>query len=269
MAIVFIDLFFIYNFTVNLILLLTAKMICFSKTKIIKIVIGAFFGAFYSVCHMILNFKGLFAWLIDIAALLGVVVFVFFSHNIKQLIRNSVVFLIVNFIYGGAMFFLIYFLNLGIHFGGGVFYVDIPALVLVLTTAAMFLMVNFVKRVTDRKMLLSKNIYDLEIFVGTKSINVKALYDTGNLLIEPISGAPVILIEENSLISENIDITTFRFIPYKTAGGNGYISAFTPDKIKIDNKKIDVLVYAAIISGILSKDGEYKAILHPLLCLAQ
>lgn len=264
MAIVFVDVFFIYNFFINLILLLSTKLMCFAKSKAVNIVLGAGTGAFYAVCRMIFEISGLLAWIMDFICLACLVLISFFPTNFRDFFKNISVFFFVNFIYGGAMFFLVYFLNIGIHFGGGIFYVNIPVVPLILSTSAMYIFVYFTKRILERKILFSKRICKLEIEVANNNICVDALYDTGNSLFEPMSGAPVILIEENLLKEKNINISTYRFIPYKSTGGSGYLTAFAPDSIKINEKKVSVLVYVAIFSGILSKDGEYKAVLHPL-----
>lgn len=265
MAIVFIDVFFIYNFIINLILLISTKLMCFAKAGILNIVFGAFVGAFYSVCHMIFQLNGIVSYLINIASVCAVVYISFVPKTLKSLIKNSAAFFCANFIYGGAMFFLVYFFNIGIHFGGGIFYVDIPIAALILSATAVYGLIFFTKHVLEKKMLFSKKICSLEITVGSKTFTVDALCDTGNSLFEPISGAPVIFIEEDIINRNDINISTYRFVPYKSAGGSGCVMAFAPDSVKIDNKKTDILVYAAIFSGILSKDGEYHAILHPFL----
>ncbi len=265
MAIIFVDVFFIYNFIIDLILILTTKLLCFSKSGKLDVLMGAFLGSFYAVCDMVFNINGILSYALQVVVLFLVNLISFKPRTRHSLLKSTIVFFVSNFIYGGACMFLVYFLNIGMHFGGGIFYLEVGFVPLVLWCISTYGVIYFSKRIIEKKLLYSKRIHNLEITVRDKAVSMTALYDTGNCLFEPISGAPVIFAEEKLFEESDIKINSYRAIPYRSAGGDGILMAFLPDKVKLDFKETDKTVYVALFSGTLSKDGEYNAVLHPFL----
>ena len=134
---------------------------------------------------------------------------------------------------------------------------------------------------------LSK-ICDIKIKYREKEVIVKALVDSGNLLKDPISKLPVIIVEKKKLIGivdefilENIDNIlngkwleeenssdikhSFVLIPFRSLGNeHGLLIGFKPDTIQLhiddDYLKRDAVVgiYQGSLSG---KSNEYNAII--------
>ena len=263
MAVVFVDVFFIYNFIINLILLITTKLISFSKTKNINLVIGAFIGSVYAVIIMMFKINSFLNWILNPLAMCAVVYVSFRTKILKAFLKNLAVFFVSSMIYGGTMFFVMYFFKTGIHFGGGIFYVNVSVPILILIAVLCYGVVYAAKHIIEKKLLFNGRICTLEIGISGKKIETSALYDTGNCLFEPISGAPVIFAEESLFSDVCLNLSTYRAIPYKSAGGSGILMAFVPDYVKINNKNVEILVYVAFYGGILSKENEYHAVLHP------
>ena len=138
--------------------------------------------------------------------------------------------------------------------------------------------------------ITAKDIYcNIEIYLEQKKIEIKAMLDTGNLLKEPISGMPVIVVEHTKLydiipkeILNNLDkilggdlesipeeikekyLTKLKVIPYSSLGKqNGMILGIKADKIKII-KEDENIIKNNIIIGIynkpLTKRGEYNGL---------
>ncbi len=263
MAVVFVDVFFMYNFLVNLILLITTKLLCFSKTRGVYIAAGAFAGSVYAVFAMVCGLKGALGYILNFLASCIIIAFAFKTKSVKVFLKTAAVFMGGAFLYGGAMMFLVYYLHTGIYFGGGIFYVDISVVTLVLTACAVYVLIYLSKRMIEKKLMQSGKVYDLKIEVCGKEIDVSALYDSANMLCEPISTSPVILIEESALKNENLNIKTYRAIPYKGAGGSGLLMAFLPKNLYINGKKVEKDVYIACYNQKISESGAYRAILHP------
>lgn len=102
--------------------------------------------------------------------------------------------------------------------------------------------------------------YKLSIFCNNETVRLKALLDSGNLLIDTVTGKPVIIAEQSALgsIINNVD---FRILPYKTLGNeNGYFHVFKADKAFINNYCITHPIIA-IYNTRLSDNGEYNAII--------
>lgn len=87
-----------------------------------------------------------------------------------------------------------------------------------------------------RKKMRSSWITTISIVIKKRSVRLRALIDTGNRLHEPISGLPVIIVEEK-LIETMLPETGYRHVAYGALGGNGTLRCFRPDEIWIAEGK--------------------------------
>jgi len=97
----------------------------------------------------------------------------------------------------------------------------------------------------NRRRLLSWEVTVLLSLHG-RTVNFRALIDTGNRLHEPVSGLPV-LIAEASLLQDFLHSlqVPFRSIAFGGLGGNGSVQCFRPDMVLI--RRGDRLVRAPSI----------------------
>ena len=131
--------------------------------------------------------------------------------------------------------------------------------------------------------------YEVKIYINEKSVITRAMVDTGNMLKDPITGNPVIVVESSLLeeilpneILQNIDniiggeignvteeirnkyITKLKLIPYSSLGKqNGMLLGIKADKIEIikDEEKLQKdNVIIGIYTKSLTKRGEYRAL---------
>jgi len=141
---------------------------------------------------------------------------------------------------------------------------------------------------------LKSSLYDLSIDFGAASgaIPVRALLDTGNQLRDPLTGYPVILIEEevaaagipeklrpalNGGWQELADpwpwlwkedpawLKYFVFIPYQGVGHRSWLLGVRPQQIKCTSSLAthEIKATLALVQQVLSTDGAYQALLHP------
>ncbi|GAB6152422.1 sigma-E processing peptidase SpoIIGA [Desulfosporosinus burensis] len=147
----------------------------------------------------------------------------------------------------------------------------------------------------DRNSLLEQIIYDLEIKFGGDNrdvVRIKALMDTGNHLRDPMTGHPVILLEEEvaaSAMPDNLraflkvpwqDVENPRplvwqsnpelvkqivFIPFQTIDRQSWLLGIRPERVTCYDKKESRQIQAtvALVKQVLSFEGEYQALLHP------
>lgn len=128
---------------------------------------------------------------------------------------------------------------------------------------------------------------NIKIKFNNKQVKAKALIDTGNLLKDPISSNPVIVIQKNileeilpryilenteSIISgrsdelkiEEIYLSRFRIIPFSSLGKqNGMLLGFRPDEVIIQNEEQEEILKEVIIGVYdkqLSKNNLYSAL---------
>lgn len=123
---------------------------------------------------------------------------------------------------------------------------------------------------------------------------LRALIDSGNELVEPVSGKRVVIVEKDVMknlvpaeIMQSIEQMTpiggdpdsaegwnkrLVLIPFKSVGrDSGVLVGLRPDSVYLKHKGKQVRLPGVIIgleTGSLSQRGEYQALIHPALLLA-
>lgn len=150
----------------------------------------------------------------------------------------------------------------------------------------------------ERNSILEQIIYELEIdFGGEESgvggvVRFKALLDTGNHLRDPMTGFPVILLEEEvaaASLPDNIraflsipwkeypDPWTFLwkinpslvkylvFIPFQAIDRKSWLLGIRPERVTCFDKygSREIKATVALVKQVLSSEGEYQALIHP------
>ncbi len=115
-----------------------------------------------------------------------------------------------------------------------------------------------------------KSIYEVTLTSAGQSMQIKALFDTGNSLIEPISKRPVCLMEEELLAHITLENPLFlRAIPYRSVGcEQGMLYGVEIPKLEIYAEEKEYIAEQVICAGVahkLSTRGTYQMILHPAL----
>ena len=64
-----------------------------------------------------------------------------------------------------------------------------------------FIITYIAFKVVKTKLKKKDIIYDIEININQKKLKLKAMLDTGNMLKDPISGTPVVVVEKQKLYS--------------------------------------------------------------------
>jgi sigma-E processing peptidase SpoIIGA len=147
---------------------------------------------------------------------------------------------------------------------------------------AMLAGVSAVITIVGGRLFKSKSIEksaELEIVISGKSKTVKGIFDSGNLLREPISAKPCIVCDREAIrdivpypiykASKNniraLDGTAssgIRFVPIKTAGGSGMLVAISAEQIniKVDGRRHSVDAYIALGELGAVSEGAYALI---------
>lgn len=147
-------------------------------------------------------------------------------------------------------------------------------------------------RIISSAVQFQKTIYDLVIDFGGEEIAVKALLDTGNQLRDPLTGNPVILLEEEIAATaipdeylpalegawqEEADpwpwlwqrdpqwLKSFVFIAYQGVEHQGWLLGFRPQKVICTSlpEPLELKATIALVKYPLSPEGTYQALLHP------
>lgn len=172
----------------------------------------------------------------------------------------------------------------------GVYVGTYPIKVAILGGIVGFIITYIAFKIVKTKLRKKDMIYQVEIKLQEKVLITKAMLDTGNLLKDPISGMPVIVVEKEQLysllpmqlldhieewiggdetflnqIEEKELITRFRMIPFSSVGKqNGLMLGFKADQVVIEKEegiqeRKDVII--GIFNQTLSKDKRYTALI--------
>lgn len=114
-----------------------------------------------------------------------------------------------------------------------------------------------------------ENFYQVNLYRDQYVMEVIALLDTGNGLVEPVSQKVVSLVAEEILNKLHVQKEKIKAIPYCAVGTEkGILYGFEIDKLIIFTEERKVEVDKPIIaSGKIEfgKNKQYKMILHPML----
>ena len=256
-----------------------------------RIFIGSVIGAVYTVV-MYLNIFPIYSNFIMKFFLSVVIAYISFKpDNMKKLVKDLVIFYLVSFVFGGCVFALMYFFQPHMaKMRNGVFVGSYPLKIAIIGGFVAFVILQVSFKLVKTRFSKKDMVYDVKIIIDEKSVVVKALLDTGNLLKDPITGFPVIVVEHKSLnlvipekVLNNLDkilggdideltndekfnntISRFRMIPFSSLGKqNGLLLGIKADSLCImSDERIDVVndAIVGIYDKSFTKNGAYNAI---------
>ena len=273
--IVYADVLFLVNFISAYIqLYLLGKFIIKTKIKKWRISLASAAGAAGAMAVFILSLPTALSY--ALRALSAVLmVFIAFYEQKRQILPHIMWLFALSGILIAAMMSLALLAGVTVNtvIKSGVVYFDLPQRIFLPMLVISFAAVTVFMKILRRKR--AKRLYDITVIYGSKKITVTALFDSGNLLKEPITGKAVNLIEwkkARSLFCGDYTAETIIFndegiklyaVPYRTVGiKSGIIYAFSPDRIEIlgENRTIDNAL-VGLYDGRLSKGNEYNALL--------
>lgn len=128
-------------------------------------------------------------------------------------------------------------------------YLDISVLHLVISTTAVYIIISLYRRINDKPH--SGEMIKLTIEKGGNTAELLAYPDSGNNLRDFLTGLPVIVCRRDKISGIIPDFSHnpkgVRIIPFSSAGGSGFITAFRADSITVyrengQERQIDALV---------------------------
>ena len=155
----------------------------------------------------------------------------------------------------------------GMIINNDIVYFNISPITLIVSTVISYIIIEIINRVIEKKQLKSSK-YEIGIKFKDKYIVLNAKIDTGNLLKEPFSNLPVIVVKKseiNLLIPEfnifesienqnEIKKLKIRMIPFKTVSGTGILPAFKPEYVVLKGN-LKKQAYIAICSDEYFSEG--------------
>lgn len=215
----------------------------------------------------------------------------FNPSSIKEILKQLLIFYMTSFVFGGAAIALIHFISPAQALTqNGVYIGEYSLKTVFLGGIVGFTIITIAFKIIKNKLSSNDIYYDIEMYLEGEKVETKAMIDTGNMLKEPITNTPVIIVEHTLLydvlprdILNNIDeillgnfdniqeeikekyTTKLKFIPFSSIGkSNGMLLGIKADKLIIKNedetKQIEKVILA-IYNKSLTKRGEYRALL--------
>ncbi len=244
--------FVLYNTAMNALLLFSTGRLSGLKAKVWRLALASAVGAAYAVFSSVSGGLFLQAWYWKLLCACGMAALAFLPGKISKVLRAAACFFLSALLLGGTGFSLMYLLGAR-GYGWG-----IAALIAVLGIAGCILLARGWRRARIDRVLFS-----VCVKLGQGEARFDAMLDTGNRLIEPVSGLPVLVVEKATL--GGIELPGGRPVAFSSMAGGGILTAFEPDEIFIDGRPC-VRAMIAVCTDELSKDGGYAALL-PLACI--
>lgn len=288
---IYIDIVLIENLIMNFIILLATGLILKEKIKKVRLLLSSLLGAIYSVISYMSILEIYTSMILKIILSIVMIYIAFNPQNMKKMWKDILLFYLTSFVFGGAAFALIYVVKpQKILMRNGLFLGTYPLKTIILGAIVAFIIIMLAFTVVKSKMTKKDMLCKIKIKLNGKSIETIAMIDTGNLLKEPITNTPVVVVEHTLLyecipkeilshldellggdfsqIPEEIKekyVAKLKFIPFSSLGKqNGMLIGIRAEEIEIENEEKNVS-HNNIIIGIynksLTKRGEYRALL--------
>ena len=264
--IVYADVLFFINFFMNYLIISVCGAIVPAHLKNRRKLLASTLGGIYGVCVFIPDLTFMYSVLSVFLFSAAIVAVVFCPCKIKDFLRYLAVFYISSFILAGGIYMLLPYIGGGVIRNNVVYYESFGVI-----GAAIIIFFAAVKIIRRIKINAKRKEYKITIKYKEKTVSAEGMLDTGNMLSDPLTGKPVIVGDETVLktlfseecnvfnLSEWIESTDMRIIPYKTMDGEGVMTGFVPEEICIDGKVIkDVIVAVSpkkLEHGILINSG--------------
>lgn len=289
---IYLDVVLIENLCMNYIILFATGYLLKIKMNHIRLILSAILGGIYSILAYMEILEIYSNLILKIILSIVMVYIAYHAQNIKQLTKELIFFYLISFVFGGCAFALLYFIKpQEILIKNGTYVGTYPIKIAILGGIVGFFITTIAFKFV-KKRLSQKDIYcNITIYFEKEKINTIALLDTGNMLKDPITSMPVIVVEKeilknilpeiilnnlNKIIGgdvpkeiyedENLEyITKFRVIPFSSIGkANGMLLGFKANKVEIkDEENIETInnVIVGIYENKLNNKNQYSALI--------
>ena len=290
LGVIYVDVLLILNLFVNYFLFLGTACFLHRKPKRWRMILGAAAGSLFSLLIFAdsINFFLMTLIKLPLAALLVWIAMGYGSRGVY--IKTVLTFFGVNFLFGGVMLLIqVVFSPAGMLVNNGMVYFNISALMLVLGTLAAYGVIRLIGYLLDHRVRKQETCRLLIEADGRQAL-LNGFFDTGNKLMDPISGLPVVVCEFSSIcdiIPQEIQdcfrsstaaglprlerhawSARLRLVPFQVVGHSGMLTAFLPDHFYLisenGKKREEKRVLIGVTDNRLSQ-GEYQAIVSAVL----
>lgn len=274
---VYLDIYFLINFSMDFLGLFLSARLVERKIKYYRLIIAASVGALYACLTLFISLAGLWRLLLDALVCLAIgAVAVFDRRALKGIPYFSLVFGAVSIILGGAMTALFHLFNrLGVDllFDNGGDGDGVSVWLFAILAGISGLLALKGGGALKKRAIRKCGRIEIEYAGGRTSIS--CLCDSGNLLREPISSLPCVLVELDALSSvlprslteavkkgnitllEERERARVRLIPSQSATGKAMLVGLRVDALRIDmgGGAVKTDAYVVLLTEKISEKG--------------
>lgn len=287
---IYIDVIFLENLIMNSIILYATAIILKIKPKMIKIIISSAIGSIYAIITYITEIEIYTSVILKTILAIIIVYIAFNPQNLKKMLKEVAIFYLTSFVFGGATLYLIYYIKPQEIFIKNGMFVGTYILKVILLGGIFALIIIKISSKIIKDKITPKDIYcNIKIKIDNKIIETKGMIDTGNLVKEPITNTPVVILESTllekalpTIILNNLEnilsgdlsqipkeiqekyISKLRCIPFSSLGKqNGMLLGIKADEVKIEKEEENIRknVIIGIYNKALTKRGEYNGLI--------
>lgn len=257
-SVVYVDLLFLINFSMDFLCFFVTARLLHRKFMIWRCILGAFVGGIYSVVILFYSMNYIPGMLADLGVCAIMCLFAFgcADKTLYEFCLCTSVYFGVSAALGGfmtAMYSLLNRLDLPLADIGASDGISVWLFGLLALASGLLSMLGgrFFRSAS------SVTVADVDITYLGKTVTVRAFVDTGNMLTDPLSGKPVIVVDKRAAekimskgsldaalnggagIVSAEDLRGIRLIPSETASGRAILCAFDPERItvRVANRK--------------------------------
>lgn len=197
---IYLDVILLENMCMNYIILFTTGIILKTKINQIRIILASLLGGVYAIFSFAPIIEVYSNFIFKILLSITMIYIAFNAKNMKLLLKEIILFYLISFAFGGCAFCLLYFIKpQDILMRNGYLTGTYPIKIALLGGIVGFIIVNIAFKMVKGKISKKDMFCEIEILFKDKSALIKAMIDTGNMLKDPISGMPVIVVEKGKL----------------------------------------------------------------------
>lgn len=188
---VYLDVVFVENLIMNLVIILSQAAVLNSLNNFSKKIIASLLLSFFYIVTLFYPIISKFQMFVGMLALK----IAFNTYSLKSILKQTLLFYFISFVFGGLSFAMVNLLNNGkVTILDGVLLADFSIFkVFLCGVLGAFMVFNFMK--AKKKHVFKEIIIGLE----HREVKLNVLLDTGNLLKEPYTGKSVIIVEKEAL----------------------------------------------------------------------
>lgn len=267
MQVIYVDVLLFFNFCVNYFLLRGTAFLTHTPCRIPRCLLSALLGSFSALVILLPPLPLAVNLLIRLGTAAGMNGLLCFGLSRQTMLRQTIWFFCCSMLFAGFLMFLQQSTNSRrIFLGNQCFYLQLSLPVCIFCTLLAYGILRFWHAVRMRYRHTDVP-YRVYIRIGSETRIQTGLADTGNNLVDPYSGLPIIVCSRQAfsdlLPQCQKKQRHYHYVPYGTVSGTSLMPVFQADEVLLQNETTGARQQVAARIGLA--DAQEQAIFHPNL----